>query len=83
MLLFNSGVIYQVLLLAQFIFFASGFAGWHFENKQVRIKLLFVPYYFMMMNYAAVAGCIRYFKGTQSAAWERSQRKEVSISKAA
>ncbi len=81
--LLNSGILYQTLLLAQMVFYSCAFAGWYFENKQVHIKLLFVPYYFMMMNYAAIAGCIRYFKGTQSAAWERSQRKEVSISKAA
>jgi hypothetical protein len=27
------------------------------------------------MNYAAIAGAIRYFKGKQSAAWEKSKRK--------
>ena len=75
--LFNSGIIYQSILVAQMVFYVCAFAGWHFENKQVRIKLLFVPYYFMMMNYAAVAGCIRYFKGAQSAAWERSERKVI------
>lgn len=75
--LINEGILYQLVLLSQIFFYASAFAGLYYESKQVRVKLFFVPYYFMMMNYAAVAGCIRYFKGNQSAAWERSARKAV------
>ena len=37
--LFNAGVLYQSILFAQILFYACAIAGWHFENKQVRIKL--------------------------------------------
>ncbi len=39
------------------------------------MKLLFVPYYFCMMNYAVIAGIRRFYAGKQSAAWEKSKRK--------
>jgi hypothetical protein len=49
--------------------------GWAFERKQLKVKIAFIPYYFCMMNYAVIAGLVRYMKGGQKAAWEKSKRK--------
>lgn len=49
-------------------------AGWYFENRKIRNKLFFAPYYFVMINYAAILGIFRYFKGKQSVNWEKSKR---------
>lgn len=66
---------YQFLLATQFtIYIAAGF-GYLFENKSIRIKPLFIPYYFLFMNYAAIAGFMRFAGKKQSSAWERSERK--------
>lgn len=67
--------IYQLLLAGQVLFYLLALLGYVMEKKQIRVKALFVPYYFCVMNYAVLAGIIRYFKGQQSAAWERSARK--------
>ena len=48
--------------------------GWYFENKKIRLKIFFAPYYFFMINYAAILGIIRYLKGSQSVNWEKSKR---------
>jgi biofilm PGA synthesis N-glycosyltransferase PgaC len=69
------GAIYQLLLTGQVLFYGLAITGFIMEKKQIRIKALFVPYYFCVMNYAVLAGIIRYFKGKQSVAWEKSQRK--------
>lgn len=53
----------------------TGLAGWYFESRNLRLKALFIPFYFCMMNYAVLAGIIRYFRKQQSAAWEKSKRK--------
>ncbi|MCX2484241.1 glycosyltransferase family 2 protein [Pedobacter sp. MR2016-24] len=71
----TSVLFYQVLLLLQLIFYALSITGLYFERKNVRIKALFIPYYFCIMNYAVVAGIVRYYKKNQSAAWEKSKRK--------
>jgi len=68
-------VLYLILLIAQVIFYGSAFLGKVLEDKKVRVKLLFVPYYFCMMNYAVFAGLLRYFKGNQSVIWEKAVRK--------
>jgi hypothetical protein len=39
------------------------------------VKILFIPYYFCIMNYAVIAGIVRYSRRKQSAAWEKSRRK--------
>lgn len=68
--------IYQVVLLFQIIFYSSAILGYLLERRHLRIKLMFVPYYFCLMNYAAIAGFFRYLAKNQSAAWERSERKQ-------
>lgn len=67
--------IYQLLLAGQVLFYLLALLGYVMEKRQIRVKALFVPYYFCVMNYAVLAGINRYFKGQQSAAWERAERK--------
>lgn len=78
LILLNGGAgIYEVLFCAQLMFYILGLIGMIFESKNIRIKSFFIPYYFCVMNYAVMAGTIRYFKKQQSAAWEKSERKSV------
>jgi biofilm PGA synthesis N-glycosyltransferase PgaC len=67
--------VYKVLFAAQLVFYMLSLAGWFFESRNVRIKAFFIPYYFCVMNYAVIAGIVRYFRKNQSAAWEKSKRK--------
>ncbi|OOQ61802.1 glycosyltransferase family 2 protein [Mucilaginibacter pedocola] len=69
------GWVYQLLFAGQVFFYLLAFLGFIMEKRQVRIKALFVPYYFCVMNYAVLAGIIRYFTKKQSAVWEKAQRK--------
>jgi len=50
------------------------FSGMLFENRKIRFKLFFVPYYFVSINYASIRGIFRYMKGKQSVNWEKSKR---------
>lgn len=69
--------LYVGLFACQCLFYLMALLGWMLEKKQVKIKILFIPYYFCMMNYAVIAGIRRYMKKQQSAAWEKSKRKKV------
>jgi biofilm PGA synthesis N-glycosyltransferase PgaC len=66
---------YQIFFVLQIIFYLLSITGFYFESRNIRIKALFIPYYFCVMNYAVLAGIIRYYKKNQSAAWEKSKRK--------
>ena len=71
----TNAVFYQLLFVLQVLFYLLSIVGLYFESKNIRVKALFIPYYFCVMNYAVLAGIIRYYKKNQSAAWEKSKRK--------
>ena len=66
---------YQILMAGQILFYLLAFTGLILEKKQLRVKILFIPYYFCIMNYAVLAGIVRYMKKQQSSVWEKSKRK--------
>jgi len=74
----NEGILnfgfYSILFWLQLLFYISALLGWYLENKSIRIKLLFVPYYFFIMNLSVFLGFKRYLKGSQSVNWDRSIR---------
>jgi len=65
---------YTIALYVQILCYLLAAVGWYLENKKLRFKILFVPYYFLFINSSSLRGIIRYFKGNQSAAWEKSKR---------
>lgn len=71
----GSNAFYLIILGCQALFYGMALLGYLLEKRDIHIKILFIPYYFCMMNYAVLAGQRRYLKGNQSAAWEKSKRK--------
>lgn len=71
----TDSVLYLALFLGQMAFYGLSIAGLYFERRNIKVKALFIPFYFCMMNYAVLAGIVRYVKNSQSAAWEKSKRK--------
>lgn len=65
---------YVTFFYLQLLCYFIAALGWYFENRKIRVKLFFVPYYFIMINYASIKGIIKYFKGTQSVNWEKAKR---------
>ncbi|WP_417941224.1 glycosyltransferase family 2 protein [Flavobacterium sp. RS13.1] len=77
-LAFDEGIIsfgfYSILFWMQLFFYAAALLGWFLENRETRIKILFVPYYFFIMNLCVILGFLRYLKKSQSVNWERAKR---------
>jgi len=66
--------IWNLLFLGQLLFYSAALLGWYYENKGIRWKSLYIPYYFFIMNLAVFLGLKRFIKGEQSALWERAKR---------
>ncbi len=66
--------LYIALLGFQLSFYFLAALGWIMEKRKVRVKALFIPYYFLVMNYSMFAGAKRLFKGQQSVLWEKAAR---------
>lgn len=71
----GDGFIYTLLFAGQVVFYLLAVLGYLMEKRHIRVKALFIPYYFCVMNYAVLAGIIRYFTKKQSSVWEKAQRK--------
>ena len=67
-------IVYKIFILVQSIFYLMALNGWAFRNSKTRLRIIFAPYYIITMNYAIVAGIIRYFTGFQSVNWEKAKR---------
>lgn len=65
---------YGVVFYLQILCYLLALTGRFFENHRIRQKVLFLPYYFVSTNYAALRGIFRYYKGKQSVNWERAKR---------
>jgi poly-beta-1,6-N-acetyl-D-glucosamine synthase len=66
---------YRMIFILQSIFYIMATLGMFLENSKVRIKLFFIPFYFLIMNYAVYVGFLRHLKGTQSVLWEKAKRE--------
>jgi biofilm PGA synthesis N-glycosyltransferase PgaC len=67
--------LYVLMLVLQILFYLMAWLGWLLEKRKIKVKALFVPYYFCVMNYAVLAGINRYIAGSQSVVWEKAKRK--------
>ena len=65
---------FTILFYLQVLFYGAALLGWYLENKSIKVKILFVPYYFFIMNLSVFLGFRRYIKGNQSVNWERAKR---------
>ncbi len=74
----NEGILefgfFSTLFWLQMLFYAAALLGWYLENKSIKVKVLFIPYYFFIMNLSVFLGFKRYIKGSQSVNWERAKR---------
>jgi cellulose synthase/poly-beta-1,6-N-acetylglucosamine synthase-like glycosyltransferase len=74
----NEGILdfgfYSTIFWLQLLFYAAALLGWALENRSLKVKVLFVPYYFFIMNLSVVLGFFRYINKTQSVNWERAKR---------
>ncbi len=73
-LVLDGNLFFSIILLGQIAFYAAAALGWYFENRQLKFKAFFVPYYFFIMNYSVFAGFVRFIRKRQSVRWERAKR---------
>lgn len=66
--------VYTWILTLQVTFYLLVFVGYLFENRKLHVKVLFIPYFFYIMNYAVYRGFFRYLKSSQTVNWERAKR---------
>jgi len=71
---FSSLHFYSLFFWAQLLMYVCALLGWLLENNATSVKILFVPYYFFIMNLSVVLGFFRFINNNQSVNWERAKR---------
>lgn len=68
--------LYGTILILQILFYLLGIWGYYLSAKQIKNKILFIPYYFLFMNVNVLRGInyLRKRKGNSSGAWEKAKR---------
>jgi cellulose synthase/poly-beta-1,6-N-acetylglucosamine synthase-like glycosyltransferase len=72
----ENALLYRVILAGQIIFYLAAIMGWILSGKKIKVKLLYIPYYFFFQNVSLYLGFIRYRKGQQSVLWEKAGRQQ-------
>src|SRR5450432_789654 len=72
---FGAGVQYLVVLLGQSVFYAMAGIGWWISARGLKMKVLYVPYYFLFMNLSVFQGFYRFIRKKQTAVWEKAARQ--------
>lgn len=73
----GGGLFYAVFLLLQLFFYALAFFGMFYANKNIKLKTLYVPYYFLFMNISVFLGFNRFLKKQQTVLWEKASRQKL------
>ncbi|WP_431214322.1 glycosyltransferase family 2 protein [Puia sp. P3] len=71
----GAGRLYELVLAGQILFYLAAIAGWMLANRNVKSKLLYVPYYFFFLNFSLYQGFFRHLRGRQSVLWDKARRE--------
>ena len=64
---------YLGFMVLQILLILAGFCGFLCDMAGVKVKLLTAPYYFLLINLAAMNGIFKYFKGERVNTWKQAE----------
>jgi hypothetical protein len=65
---------YRAAFLGQMAFYTGAIAGFLLEYWRVRFRLFYFPFYFSFANVAVLLAWIRWARGKQQYAWQKTER---------
>ncbi|MBO9540902.1 glycosyltransferase family 2 protein [bacterium] len=73
-LAYQGGALYRTLLALQGGFYLAAAYGWLVQRGGQRARWYYLPFYFVFMNVAALAGAWRFWTRRQAVTWEKVRR---------
>ena len=67
--------LYLAILIIQIVFYLAAFTGWIFASRNIKIKALYIPYYFTFMNASLYIGFRKFMYNKQSVLWDKAKRQ--------
>lgn len=76
--LLSAGPLYQALLAAQLACYTLALVGWALEQRGRRLRLFYLPYYFLYIHAAAFIAVLQALLGKKLSTWTPTQRSSVN-----
>jgi biofilm PGA synthesis N-glycosyltransferase PgaC len=74
----DQSLFYFVFLFLQLFFYTLAIMGWINASRNIKMKLLYIPYYFLFMNISVFLGFARFVRKRQSVLWEKAARQKAA-----
>ncbi len=72
-----SGCFYTIVLTLQILFYAIALLGFLFRSAVTKYKFLYIPFYFIFMNFALLAGFYDFISNKNNVIWEKVNRRKA------
>jgi hypothetical protein len=66
--------LFKFLLVIQILFYCAGIAGKMMQDRKLKNKIFFVPYFFLFMNLNVFRGIAYFVNKRGDGTWEKSKR---------
>lgn len=66
--------LYNLLFAAQVLFYLLAIAGGNIKKRTGLLRFLYLPYYLVVINYAQIAGLLRFLRRKHTVVWEKARR---------
>ncbi len=73
-LLWKAGMVYQIALYGQLLFYSFAVIGFLFLRRGIRLRVPYVCFYFVLANLALVVAWARWLRGGHFHTWQRTER---------
>lgn len=73
--IYQGSLLYNNLFILQVIFYLAALVGFILSLKKSKVKIFYVPFYFVFMNFCIYLGLARFLSGKQSVLWDKAVRK--------
>jgi biofilm PGA synthesis N-glycosyltransferase PgaC len=74
----GQGRFFLIFLILQLFFYGLALFGMFYANRNIKLKMLYVPYYFLFMNISVFLGFGRFLKKKQTVLWEKASRQKLA-----
>lgn len=64
---------YKVTLFAQILFYIFALTGYLLQERNIKLKIFKIPFYFCTVNLASLIGLMRFLKGGIKGTWEKAE----------
>ncbi|MFS8083634.1 MAG: glycosyltransferase family 2 protein, partial [Ginsengibacter sp.] len=73
--IYYGSLFYNTLYILQVVFYLAALAGYILSREKSKIKIFYVPFYFVFMNLCIYLGLAKFLRGKQSVLWDKAVRK--------